>query len=294
MNKQISGLTFIKNGLSLAYPIKESIDSISPLCDEIIINVGFDGQELKNDDGTYEYLRDSFPGKKYIFLKSWWDPEFSKEGLILSEQTNTALKKCQGKYCQYIQGDEVLHESDLLEIENGVKEMEANPFIEGLIFNYIHFYGNVDIFKYTRNVYRREVRLIKNHIGIKSWKDAQGFRNKDNQKIKAKLIKANIFHYGWSRQEQVMNKKVHAFEKLYHGQNYENKKFHYERIWGLKKFTSSHPQVMKKWISENKNDLDIMSLPLKKEWNNLGLFLSDLLENITNYRIGEYKNYKRI
>jgi len=42
----ISGFTFIKHGLNLGYPIKESIESIEPLCDEIIINVGYDDPEL--------------------------------------------------------------------------------------------------------------------------------------------------------------------------------------------------------------------------------------------------------
>lgn len=294
MSKNVSGFTFIKNGLTLGYPIKESIESIAPLCDEVVINVGYDNPELKDDDGTYEYLRDSFPQDKYIFLKSWWDPKISSEGQILSQQTNIALEKCRGKYCQYIQGDEVVHEDDLPEIETGIRQMESNSEIEGLIFNYLHFYGNVDIVKFTRNVYRREVRLIKNKLGIKSWKDAQGFKNKDNGKIKATLTKARIFHYGWARKEQVMNQKVQSFEKLYHGEDYQNDKFNYERIWGLKNFTKTHPQVMEKWISEHKNDLDIMSLPLRHEWKNLGLFISDSIESLTGYRLGEYKNYIKI
>jgi glycosyltransferase involved in cell wall biosynthesis len=290
----ISGFTFIKNGLSLGYPIKESIESIEQLCDQIVINVGFDNPDLKDDDGTYEYLRDHFSGEKYIFLKSWWDPKISSEGLILSEQTNIALEKCSGKYCQYIQGDEAIHEDDIEEIENGIKKMELNREIDGLIFNYLHFYGNVNILKYTRNVYRREIRLIRNNRGIKSWKDAQGFRNSLNSKIKASLISARVFHYGWARQEQVMNEKVKRFEKLYHGEDFENQKFNYERIWGLKKFTNGHPKMMNSWINKNKNDLDIMALPMRNDWKNIGLYLSDSLENLTGYRIGEYKNYIEI
>ena len=290
----LSGFTFIKNGLSLGYPIKESIESIAPLCDEVVINVGFDNPELKDDDGTFEYLKNSFPSDKYIFVKSWWDPKISSEGLILSQQTNIALEKCSGKYCQYIQGDEVIHEDDVAHIENGLKKMEQNSEIEGLIFNYLHFYGNVDIIKYTRNVYRREVRLIRNGKGIKSWKDAQGFKNSKGGKIKAALTNARIFHYGWARKEQDMNQKVKTFEKLYHGENYENKQFNYQRIWGLKNFTKTHPKVMEKWISEHRNELNIMSLPLKHEWKNLGLLISDGIEDLTGYRIGEYKNYIKI
>jgi len=290
----VSGLTFIKNGLTLGYPIKESIESIEPLCDEIVINVGYDDPNLEKDDGTYEYLRDNFNHEKFIFLKTPWDPNLTERGLILSEQTNIALEKCSGKYCQYIQGDEVVHEDDLPIIHNSIMEMEKDQSIEGLVFNYLHFYGNVDIIKYTRNIYRREVRLVRNGLGIKSWLDAQGFRHQNDTKISAKLTSARIFHYGWARKEQIMNDKVREFNKLYHGKNHQSDHFQYHRQWGLHPFTKTHPEVMRKWIEEHRNDLDIMNLKL--EWNRetLGLMVSDLVEKLTDYRIGEYKNYRLI
>lgn len=294
LTKQISGFTFIKNGITLGYPVKESIESISDLCDEVIINVGFDDPNLSVDDGTYEYLRDHFTSDKYIFLKSWWDPKMTSRGLILSQQTNIALSKCSGKYCQYIQGDEAIHEDDFESILEGIKNLELRPEVAGLVFNYLHFYGSTDIFKQTRNTYRREVRLIRNNSGIKSWMDAQGFKDQNDNKLKCILNSARVFHYGWARQEQLMDQKNKAFNKLYHGQEHEAAKFEYQRIWGLKPFNNTHPQVMENWIKENHNDLDILNLPMKFEMKNVGLAISDWLEDLTNYRMGEYKNYKLV
>jgi glycosyltransferase involved in cell wall biosynthesis len=298
MSKKISGFTFIKNGLTLGYPILESVLSIAPICDEVIINVGFEDVECTKDDGTWEYLNKNLVDSKFKLIKSWWDPTITKSGLILSEQTNIALKHCSGDYCQYIQGDECVHEDDLKYILEGVDKMEKNPSIDGLIFNYLHFYGNVDTYKYTRSLYRREVRLIRNHRKIKSWLDAQGFRNGDNTKIKAQLIKARIFHYGWARATQVMRKKVVVFDTLYHGPNNDRhvgkKEFEYERNWGVKKFNKTHPKVMDFWILNNKNPVDLMGLPLTYDWNVPGLMISDFIESISGFRIGEYKNYKKI
>lgn len=293
---KISGFTFIKNGLTLGYPILESVLSIEPICDEVIINVGFDDIELTKDDGTYQYLRDNLKDPKYKFLKSWWDPSITKSGLILSQQTNIALKECTGDYCQYIQGDECVHEDDLKSILDGVQQMEKDKRIDGLIFNYMHFYGNVDTYKYTRNLYRREVRLIRNHLGIKSWLDAQGFRHADDTKIKARLISARIFHYGWARAEKTMKKKVVTFDTFYHGpEGIKGKKeFQYERNWGLRKFTKTHPKVMSQWIEKNRDPLDLFSLPLSWGSNLPGLIFSDTIEKFTGYRIGEYKNYRSI
>lgn len=294
MSKQISGFTFIKNGLTLGYPILESVQSIDPICDEVIINVGFDREDLTGDDGTYEYLRDHLKGDRYKFLKSHWDPKMKTAGLILSQQTNIALAKCQGKFCQYIQGDECVHEDDLSSILDGVRQMESDDHIHGLIFNYLHFYGNVDTYKYIRSMYRREVRLIKNGLGIKSWLDAQGFRHANDTKINARLIKARIFHYGWARAEKVMDQKVKAFDTLYHGKALSDSEFKYRRDFGLRAFKDTHPKVMQHWIESNKNPIDLMSLPMSWDKNVPGLWISEVVENLTGYRIGEYKNYRKV
>ncbi len=292
---QISGFTFIKNGLSLGYPILESVQSIDPICDEVVINVGYDDPNREKDDGTYEYLRDNLKGDRYVFLKSHWDPEVTSQGLILSQQTNIALEACRGKYCQYIQGDEALHEKDFPEIERGIKLMENNSNLDGLVYKYLHFYGNVDALLYTRRIYRREVRLIRNNLGIRSHLDAQGFRHQDDSKLKCKLIDASVHHYGWARKEQIMAKKVKAMDKLYHGKDFEKKEqFQYKKIWGIRPFKETHPQVLKKWIEEHRNEINMHELPLDFKIKDINLILADLLERATGYRIGEYKNYKLI
>lgn len=289
----ISGFTFIKHGLQLGYPIRESIESIEPLCDEVVINVGFDDPALKVDDGTWDYLHDYFTHPKFKFIKSWWDPALRKDGLILSEQTNIALNHCQGKYCQYIQGDEAIHEEDLQIIQNHVIDLEDKPDINGLVFDYIHFYGNVDVQLYTRRIYRQEMRLIRNHQNIMSWKDAQGFRYSNQQKIKCRKINARIFHYGWARKEQIMATKVKAMDKLYH-ENPNQQEFTYHRMWGLRKFEQTHPQIMDEWIKQHRNEIDIMSLPLKFNRKDIGLVISDAWESMTGHRIGEYRNFKLV
>jgi hypothetical protein len=290
---KISGITFIKNGLTLGYPILESIKSIDPLVDEVIINVGFEDIELSKDDGTYEYLKTNLQGPKYVFLKSWWDPKISQSGKILAQQTDIALAAAKGEFIQYIQGDEVIHEDDLDLIRSGIAQMEKDSSIDGLIFKYLHFYGNSDTIKYTRNVYRREVRVIRNNQ-IKSWRDAQGFRYLDDQKIPCKQISARIFHYGWARPQSLMDKKTKEFVKLYHGAESKSEDFSYKRCYGLKKFKGSHPKIMKDWILKNSNQINIEKLKPHFEWKDLSLFLSDLVEKISGYRIGEYKNFKVI
>ncbi len=291
---KVSGFTFIKNGLTLGYPFKESILSISPLCDEVVINVGFEDRECTKDDGTYEYLRESLKDTettKYIFLKSWWDPEKTKSGLILSEQTNIALEKISGDVGIYIQGDEAIHENDFDEIKTAIQRLLKHPSADAVLFNYHHFFGSVDIEKVTKKTYRNELRLIRNGRGIKSWLDAQGFRHEDDSKLKCIKSSAEIYHYGWARSEQLMDKKTKEFSKLYHGKDFKAQDFSYERVWGLRKFHGTHPKVMNSWIEENRNAIDILSLPVKLKLSDSRIILSDFIEYLTGHRFGEYKNY---
>ncbi len=288
---KLSGFTFIKNGLSLGYPFLESVLSIEPICDEIVINVGFEDRECTKDDGTFKYLQENLKGEKFIFIKSWWNPEKTKSGLILSEQTNIALSKISGDYGLYIQGDEGIHEDDHQHILDSISKLENNKNADALLFHYHHFFGSTEIEKVTKKTYRQELRVIRNGKGIKSWLDAQGFRYQDDSKVKCIRTPAYIYHYGWARSEQLMNKKTKAFSKLYHGKEYESKEFTYTRVWGLRRFHGTHPKVMKEWIESNKNEIDIMSLPLDLSIKDSRVIISDFIEYLTGLRLGEYQNY---
>jgi len=70
----------------------------------------------------------------------------------------------------YVQGDEVIHEKYLPLIQKEMDDNLKNPKIEGLLFKYVHFYGSYDYYGDTRRWYRREIRLVKNIKGMRSYK----------------------------------------------------------------------------------------------------------------------------
>lgn len=290
-NIDVSGFTFIKGGIDQGHPFVAAIESIAPLCDEVVINVGFDHPKLADDDGTYQLIKETFSDPKFVIIKSWWDPSATSGGLILSQQTNIALAKCRGRFCQYIQGDEAIHQDDYQTIRDDISRLEENSDADGLVFQYTHFYSDPSVVKHTRNTYRREVRIIRNHRSIVSWRDAQGFRFENGSKINCLMSNARIYHYGWARSEQVMDKKNKNFAKLYHGSDHREQDFRYNHIWGLKAFEGTHPRPMGKWVEKNRNATNVLSLPLQFEWKNIGLAISDWFEKLTGHRLGEYKNY---
>ena len=48
---QVSGFSFVRNGIKLGYPIKEAIASILPICDEFVIAIG------RSEDETLEQVQ---------------------------------------------------------------------------------------------------------------------------------------------------------------------------------------------------------------------------------------------
>ena len=63
---KVSGFTTVRNSNLYTYPFKEEIQSILPLCYEMIVNVGI------SDDKTLETVR-SINDKKIKIIKSEWD-----------------------------------------------------------------------------------------------------------------------------------------------------------------------------------------------------------------------------
>ena len=104
---KVSGFTLIRNGTKFDYPYLESLRSLLPLVDELVINVGV-GDDDTAERGAQRFARDEGQGKVRPFESRWPldDPEKKKGGLILSEQTNLALDRCTGDWCIYLQADE--------------------------------------------------------------------------------------------------------------------------------------------------------------------------------------------
>ncbi len=172
---KISGFTFVRDALRLDYPIVEAVTSILPICDEFWVALG------RSDDGTGEAIRGIGDPKIHI-IESDWDPKYFVHGAINAQQTNAALSRCTGDWCFYVQADEVVHERYLPVIRSAMERFLDHPQVEGLLFDYLHFWGSYETYQKAHGWYRREVRVIRNGLGIESWKSAQGFR-RQGQKI---------------------------------------------------------------------------------------------------------------
>jgi glycosyltransferase involved in cell wall biosynthesis len=284
----VSGFTVIRNGNLMGYPVLESIKSVLPLVDEMIVGVG------QSDDGTRQMI-EAIGDPKIKIFDSFWDTKKTKGGLILSEKTNEALDHCANDWCLYIQADEVIHEEDYAAIRENLERYGRDPAVQGLLFQYIHFYGSYSTIATSRKWYRNEVRMVRKSTGIRSWNDAQGFRVNGEKPIVAPSG-ARIFHYGWVKPPQLMGQKSKLLNRWWHGdkKDGEFENFQYDRQYGLRLYEGTHPAIMAPLVASQGWDFDPRRNWSEFKFADVRLVLSDWLERISGWRMGEYRPYRQL
>jgi len=288
---KVTGFTFIRNALVYDYPVVEAIRSILPICDDFVVAVG------KSDDATLELISSIDPVKIRI-IETVWDDTLREGGRVLALETDKAYHAISDDtdWTFYIQGDEVVHEKYLKPIKNAMLKWQDHPEVDGLLFDYLHFYGSYDYVGSSGKWYPHEIRVIRKSESIYSYRDAQGFRKGDKRKLSVKPANAFMYHYGWVKEPAAMQRKQENFHKLWHPDNWIDKnviksnEFDYSAIDALELFRGTHPQVMQDRI-ENKNwkfdyDLSFSNMSLKDR-------LKQFLRKYTGIELG-YKNYIKV
>lgn len=289
---KVTGFTIIRNAIKYDYPVVEAITSILPVCDEFVVGVG------NSEDATLELIK-SINSPKIRIIETVWDDSLREGGRVLAEETNKVFDTIgpDTDWCFYIQSDEVVHEKYLSNIRSEMERYKNDKRVDGLLLNYVHFYGNYNYVGNSRRWYRREIRIIRNDKNIRSYKDAQGFRRSDNSKLKVKMINAAVYHYGWVKPPKAQQAKQESFHKMWHDDEWMKKniaaaeEFDYSGIDSLEAFKGTHPKVMQPRIDQVNwhFQFDPSQIKLSPK-DKLLLFI----ERSTGWKVGEYRNYELI
>jgi len=288
---KVSGFTIIRNAIRFDYPVQEAIRSVLPMCDEFVVLVG-------NSDDDTRALIQSISSPKLKIFDSTWNDQLREGGKVLAEETNKAFSKIDpaSDWAFYIQADEVIHEKYYQSISDSMQQWKDEPAVEGLLFDYLHFYGSYDYTADSSRWYREEVRVIRNDPSIRSFRDAQGFQ-KNGRPLRVKSANASVYHYGWVKPPEKQQEKQKNFHRLWHPDEWvlknvgEGNEFDYSTIDSLAKFSGSHPAVMRDRIAARNWQFSFD--PLQKKLSLKSRFKMQL-EKWTGWRIGEYRNYKKI
>jgi Glycosyl transferase family 2 len=284
---RVVGFSLVANAVRLEFPLLEALRSVLPLCDELIVNLG------PSDDGT-EALLGTLSDPRLRLIRGRWDP--AAGGAMLAEETQRALDLARGDWAIYIQADEVLHPDGLDPLRRAMQRHAADRSLQGLLVDFLHFYGTPDWVGTGRQWYRREVRVVRPGGEVRSHLHAQGFRDRGGARLRVRPGGATYYHYGWARPLEALRAKREADNHLYYAGAARRPAVadRLPRIVGLAPFRGRHPPLMESWLAARRPRMTPGFAP--ERWSAARCRLALLLgvERLTGWRPFEFRNYREV
>jgi len=241
----VSGLTIIRNGVRLNYPFMEVIRSALPICDEYVVVAG------DSDDETLDRLA-SLDDPRVHVIHTTWSPLVQPQKCLLAQQTNIGLGFCAGRWCLYLQGNEVLHEQDLPRLRELMERHARDDEVEAMLVERLTFWSDFDhyVAAYPRR-YKYTARIVRPHIGTYSIRDGMSFAVFDGYSTRGRYPRsidtgADLYRYDYVHSvEQQARKFADAVHRTGTDVAAESGYFtqHYPRQF-IARFEGSHPAVM--------------------------------------------------
>lgn len=116
----LSGLVLIRNGLELDYCFREAIESLLPVCEEVVVSDG------ESTDGTQELIRDwqAKEPKIKLCIYKWPNPKADVDFYV--DWIQQGRHHCQGTHLCHLDADEVLDERNYSSVLKYAKEGPNN------------------------------------------------------------------------------------------------------------------------------------------------------------------------
>ena len=239
---KVSGFTFLRNAVANGYPFEESIRSVLPLVDEFVCAVGI------SSDNTREMVS-KIGNSKIRIIDTVWNESMQDRGYVYGQQKMLAQFNCSGDWAFYLEGDEVLHESDLQLIYENMRNHLSDARVEALYFDFLHFYGTPN--QIGIGGYRKAPRIIRNTIRTIAPDGLFWVVMNENKKGRypyAKHAGAPIYHYGHCRSVSKMAEKIKQVGKYWGEDHPLFDGYGNIDLAELRPFSGNHPEIMTKWL----------------------------------------------
>ena len=282
----VSGFSIVRNATTLDFPFEASIRSVLPGVDEFVLAVGLSDDDTLSRAGA---LAAAHP--KVRLIETAWN--FDLGSAVLSDQTNRAMQATSGSWGVYVQADEVFEDGGALRLRERIEEIDRRQEIEGVVVDYLHFYGSFDVVGTSRQWYRREIRAVRLDRSIHSHGDAQGFRvGNDDRRVRCVASGVTVFHYSSARPAWVLHAKREQDRAIYAT---ERRKDPSRPLlaWfpGLRRFRGQHPAVVSDWVRDRAGQGSYVE-PREFRRDHLRIWITMAVERITGWRPFEFRNYR--
>lgn len=225
------------------------------MVDELIVVVG------DSHDGTRDAIV-AIGDPRIKIIDTIWPSDLRKGGKVFALQASIGMENCikDADWILTLQADELLHESELPVIKQFMENALHQNQVEGFLFRFLNFYGDFKHYAPSRRYHQHEIRIVRNGINARPYRDSQGFRvfrqNDDERtarKLKVWSIPCTVFHYSYVKNPKTQMLKQAEFGSRWHdGEDYVARflaahpdGFDYGQIDYLSRFDGEHPDLMK-------------------------------------------------
>ena len=241
---KVSGFTFLRNAVINGYPFEESILSVLPIVDEMIVVIGH------GDDDTLDRVV-ALDHPKIRICETHWNENMRDRGFVYGQQKMIAQYQCSGDWAFYLEADEVLHEADLANIYSAMKDSLHDEHVEAFYFDFLHFYGTPS--QVGIGGYRQAPRIIRNSIRAIApdglfWVILD--KNKKGRYPFAKYARGTIYHYGHCRSVVAMNEKLSRVRQYWGDQHQPFEGYGSIDHGEIVRFVGTHPNIMDNWLQD--------------------------------------------
>ncbi len=266
MSKTLSIATYCSNAISMEFYLKELIESVWEIADEIIV-INCDKSEYDFESEVINLVSKNFPSKYSegdyddkikVFHLPWQWKMGKNMGRIAR---SVAISQAGCDFVLLLDADEVINEADHYKIKQCI-ELGHDVYS----FRTLHYFRDFNHVKSGKNKsdpgnewYNYRPKLFRSGLGIFDMHDINGNYSGllsvdgiDCQTI-AKKTSIEIHHFGHVRSKEVYIKKTNDIERSYHKEwkDIEVEDFEWD-MSGTKIFEGTYPESMKERIEEHK------------------------------------------
>lgn len=284
---KVSGFTFLRNAQINGYPFVESIKSVLPIVHEFICAIG------PSEDNTKAMVQ-AINDEKIRILETNWNENMQDRGFVYGQQKMVAQYNCSGDWAFYIEADEVIHETELPQINDAMQTHLDNPQVEALYFDFYHFYGTAAQVGIAG--YRKAPRIIRNSIRTIApdglfWVVLE--KNKSGRYPRAMSANASIYHYGHCRNIKKMAEKLKRIGKYWGSAHDAFDGYGNIDLAEIRPFHGSHPKVMEHWLENEAEKIFNQNPSFKPSRRDKRNRMRFAIEDILNVEISK-KHFKAL
>lgn len=233
----------------LDYLIVQSVSSLLPICDEVVIC------DCDSDDGTKQIINDWATQEPKIKVVDylWTDPKGDPGWYVT--WVNYAKSNLSTSHCILLDADELLHEDSQREVLDAARDKKV------LICNRHNFWKDAQHLIPDGQCCSREVI----RVGPTKMFMPSDYPDPRCQEAMDEAVKSNVqlFHYGFLRERKAFFRKARAVQKIW-ADDYDKRLEAAEKGEGnwmdhdgvvpwkdkLDKFKGTHPEIIKPWLRQ--------------------------------------------